>query len=126
MRLQKNICLTFSSCSLSQNGTNVQRGQLPYFLYSIDADTSPKKNSNNLLGSAKSIPKAPSSENASQLLFIQLIRILSQKLCRNFVSIFDSTTSLDETQLLERKLARQLVIYANGKLFKFDNILYIS
>lgn len=41
MRLENNIKLHFCSCSLSENGTTVHRGQIPYLLYSI------KTNDNN-------------------------------------------------------------------------------
>lgn len=35
IRLNNGARVTFSSCSLSENGTSLQRGQIPYFLYSI-------------------------------------------------------------------------------------------
>ncbi|XGW06024.1 hypothetical protein V3C99_016398 [Haemonchus contortus] len=35
IRLNNGARVTFSSCALSENGTSLQRGQIPYFLYSI-------------------------------------------------------------------------------------------
>ncbi|KAK6037132.1 PHR domain protein [Cooperia oncophora] len=35
IRLNNGARVTFSSCSLSENGTSLQRGQIPYFLYSV-------------------------------------------------------------------------------------------
>ncbi|KJH46711.1 PHR domain protein [Dictyocaulus viviparus] len=35
IRLSNGARLTFSSCPLSENGTSLQRGQIPYFLYSV-------------------------------------------------------------------------------------------
>ncbi|VDK58697.1 unnamed protein product, partial [Cylicostephanus goldi] len=35
IRLNNGARVTFSSCPLSENGTSLQRGQIPFFLYSI-------------------------------------------------------------------------------------------
>ncbi|VDM73107.1 unnamed protein product, partial [Strongylus vulgaris] len=35
IRLSNGARVTFSSCPLSENGTSLQRGQIPFFLYSV-------------------------------------------------------------------------------------------
>lgn len=108
LRLQNNICLSFAPCSLSQNGTTIQRGQIPYFLYSIE-DRKPTENIN-LNGKEINVKSKFSTE-----LFNQIMRLLAQKLsatkCMNFQLQNEALANV------ERKIASQLVGYANGNFF---------
>lgn len=122
LRLQNNIRLSFLPCSLSQNGTTVQRGQIPLLLYSIEEKKSnslgnlkilanPKEDSNSV--EAEEISNTKSSPFAQ--LFIQIMRLLAQKLssakCMNFIGAEN-----EQMAIMERKIASQLVGYANGNL----------
>ncbi|WKY12527.1 hypothetical protein Q1695_003815 [Nippostrongylus brasiliensis] len=71
IRLNNGARVTFSSCSLSENGTSLQRGQIPYFLYSV-VETE----------------KSETSEVQEEMhkSFVMLLRLLSNKIGSFFVN----------------------------------------
>uniref|UniRef100_A0A8L8Q1Q6 TNFR-Cys domain-containing protein n=1 Tax=Heligmosomoides polygyrus TaxID=6339 RepID=A0A8L8Q1Q6_HELPZ len=101
IRLNNGARVTFSSCSLSENGTSLQRGQIPYFLYSI-VDTE----------------KSETTES-----FVMLLRLLSNKIgaflvnghipqCR--ANLHSSESAVQITCVLEQLIP--MVSSVNGTL----------
>ncbi|CAD5232657.1 unnamed protein product [Bursaphelenchus xylophilus] len=93
VKLQRHGRMTFLPSSFSKNGTTVSRGQLPFFLYSIE-------NSNE----ANFNTKTSVSKEANRL-FLLIIRLLSSKL-----SIQLSSAVKDSFPTA--KMCSQLVVYA--------------
>ncbi|CAD5224052.1 unnamed protein product [Bursaphelenchus okinawaensis] len=94
VKLQRHGRMTFLPSSFSKNGTTVTRGQLPFFLYSIDTNTDSNfnKRSNNI------------TEEASRL-FLLIMRLLASKLSIQLSSaVKDSFPSA--------KMASKIVTYA--------------
>ncbi|KHJ86795.1 PHR domain protein [Oesophagostomum dentatum] len=65
IRLNNGARVTFSSCPLSENGTSLQRGQIPFFLYSV---VEPEK-----------VDKTEAQDEIHKS-FVMLLRLLSNKI----------------------------------------------
>ena len=98
VRLDDDVRLTFLPCpSLSRNGSNVLRGQLPYFLYTLERRTTierPRFSSHN------------TRDNEAHRFYILLMRLLANKL-----SIAISTSTLRDGGAC-RSLCSSLAAYA--------------
>ncbi|KAI1714938.1 PHR domain-containing protein [Ditylenchus destructor] len=98
VRLQNNAHITFFPCSLSQNGTTILRGQIPSLLYSVDKSpvksrrhSEPHRNGfwfdqRTSIGLQNEIQEnvpngdLETSPEQTQQLFVQILRLLAQKL----------------------------------------------
>lgn len=104
LRLQNNTRLTFVPCSLSQNGTTIIRGQIPFLLYATEVITEGTKRKHASQEAMVAPDKSSQAEEPTNHLFVLIIRLLAQK-----VSMI---TSMGEILSAERRVCSQLVSYA--------------
>ncbi|KAE9549406.1 hypothetical protein FO519_007385 [Halicephalobus sp. NKZ332] len=102
VKLLNNIKLNFMPCSLSKNGTTLIRGQIPYLIYCIDETENKKKES--FLKKEKSKEDFWKVDDERQNLFIEIMRLLTQK--------FSYLIASENIDLEEKSLCSQLIAYA--------------